>query len=223
MTSSQFAQSSSGYGRHRARVPGGALASLGILAAALSAAFVLAPGVLAAIWPGGGYAGQGALIAAVRTGFVEYWSSGDQNYPPELDRLVDYWLRYHVAKAVTAALLLTVLIMLCARLWGPLLRAGRLAPGREAALALSGALAAVLALCAAVLTVVNIQGAVAPFALRARTGSSERRIRGVLGLAGVVSAVLSLAVIVVAVANLGNAMHPAPALLAFFNGGAGGL
>lgn len=294
MTVSDFAQSFSGHGRHRARVPGHPLALPGVLAAALGAAFVLAPGVLAAIWPGGGYAGQGALITGSRSGFIKYWNSGDQNYPPELERLVDYWIRYHAAKAMIAALLLTVLIMLCARLWGPLLRAGRLAPGRVAALASSGALAAMLALVAAVLTVVNIQGAVAPFASllsmlplgthdtqlttaigqvkqdlaeypharggtppalqamisdfaiyhaaivvlaaivaviligmsvvswrrRARTSSSERRIRRTLGLAGASSALLSLAVIVIAVANLGNAMHPASALLAFFNGGA---
>ena len=34
---------------------------------------------------------------------------------------------------------------------------------------------------------------------------------------------LSLTVIVVVVANLSNAIHPAPGLLAFFAGGAGGL
>jgi hypothetical protein len=297
MTVSHFAQPFSGPGRHRMNVPGQPLALLGVLAAALSAAFVLAPGVLAAIWPGGGYAGQGALITGIRSGFIDYWSSGDHDYPPELERLVDYWLRYHVAKAVIAALLLTVLIMLCARLWAPLLRADRIAPGRAAALALSGALAAMLALAATVLTVANIQGALAPFSSlismlplgtrdtqltttigqvkqdlavypnvrggtppalhamisdfaiyhaaivvlaaavaviliglsvvswrrRARTSSSERRIRRTLGLAGVASALVSFAVIVIAMANLGNAMHPAQALLAFFTGGAGGL
>jgi hypothetical protein len=297
MTVSHFAPSFGGHGRHRARVPGRALALLGVLAAALSAAFVLAPGALAAIWPGGGYAGQGALIAGARTGFTEYWNSGRPDYPPELERLVGYWFRYHVAKAMIAALLLTVLIMLCARLWGPLLRAGRLAPGRVAALVSSGTLAAMLALVAVVLTVVNIQGAAEPFASllsllplgthdpqfataigqvkhhlagypnagggtppalhamisdfalyhaavvvlaaivaviatgmsvvswrrRARTGSSERRIRRTLGLAGVASALLALAVLVVAAANLGTAMNPAPALLAFFDGGAGGM
>jgi hypothetical protein len=216
MTVSPFAQSFSGHGRHRARVPGRALAVLGILAAALSAAFVLAPGALAAIWPGGGYAGQGALIAGTRTGFVRYWNSGQQDYPPELERLVDYWFRYHLAKAMIAALLLTVLIMLSARLWRPLLRAGRLAPGRGAALASSGALAAIVAVILTEISVVS-------WRRRARTGSSERRIRRTLGLAAAVSALLALAVIVVAVANLGTAMNPAPALLAFFNGGAGGM
>jgi hypothetical protein len=270
---------------------------LGVLAAALSAAFVLAPAVLAASAPGGGYASQGAIITALRTAFVEYWGSGNRNYPPGLERLVDYWIRYHVAKAVIAALLLTVLVVLGARLWRALPGAGRLAAWRGAALASSGALVTVLAVFSVVLVAVNIQGAVAPFTSlismlplgapgtqlaravgqvkqglagypgtggqappaleamisdfalyhaalavlaaivaviligmsvvswkrRARTGSSERRTRHALGLAGVFSALLALAVIVVIVANLGTAMNPAPALLAFFNSGAGGL
>jgi hypothetical protein len=297
MTASQFVQSSGGHRRPGTRVSGGALALPGVLAAALSAAFVLAPAVLAASTPGGGYAGQGAIITALRTAFVEYWGSGNRNYPPGLERLVDYWIRYHVAKAVIAALLLTVLVVLGVRLWRALPDAGRLAAWRGAALASSGALVTVLAVFSVVLVVANIQGAVAPFTSlismlplgapdtqlthavgqvrqglagypgtggqtppaleamisdfalyhatlavlaaivaviligmsvvswkrRARTGSSERRIRHALGLAGVFSALLALAVIVVIVANLGTAMNPAPALLAFFNSGAGGL
>jgi hypothetical protein len=297
MTVSQFAQSSGGHRRPRPRASSLALALLGVLAVALSAAFVLAPGVLAASTPGGGYAGQEALVTALRTAFVEYWGSGNRNYPPGLERLVDYWIRYHVAKAVIAALLLTVLVVLGVRLWRALLGADRLPPWRGAALASSGVLVTVLAVFSVVLVVANIQGAVAPFASlismlplgtpstqfthtvgqvkqdlagypnaggrtppaleamisdfalyhatlvvlaaivaviligmsvvswkrRARTGSSERRIRRTLGLAGVLSALLALAVIVVIVANLGTAMNPAPALLAFFNGGTGGL
>jgi hypothetical protein len=296
MTASQFAQYSGGHRRSRTHISGGALALLGVLAVALGAAFVFAPSVLAASSPGGGYAGQRAVVAALSTAFVGYWSSGDRDYPAGLARVVDYWVRYHVAKAVIAALLLTVLVVLGVRLWRALLRAGRLAPWRGAVLALSGALVTMLAVFSVVLVMANIQGAVAPFASlismlplgstskqfthtvgqvrqglaeypaggrtppalqamisdfaryhatlvvlaaivavilvgmsvvawrrRARTGSSERRIRRTLGLAGVLSALLSLAVIVVAVANLGTATHPAPALLAFFNGGAGGL
>jgi hypothetical protein len=269
---------------------------LGVLVVALSAAFVFAPSVLAASAPGGGYAGQGALVAALSTAFVGYWSSGDRDYPLGLERVIDYWVRYHVAKAVIAALLLTVLVVLGVRLWRALLRAGRLAPGQGAVLASSGALVTMLAVFSVVLVMANIQGAVAPFASlismlplgspnkqftatvgqvkqrlaeypaggrtppalqamigdfaryhatlvvlaaivavilvgmsvvawkrRARTESSERRIRRTLGLAGVLSALLSLAMIVVVVADLGTALHPAPALLAFFNGGAGGV
>ncbi len=164
MTASQFAQSAGWRGRPRRGVSGRALASLSALAVALGAAFVLAPGVLAASAPGGGYAGQEALITALRTAFVEYWGSGSRGYPPEMDRLVDYWTRYHVAKAVIAALLLTVLVILGIRLWGALLRAGRLTARRGAALALSGTLVTVLALFSAVVVMANIQGAVAPFA-----------------------------------------------------------
>jgi hypothetical protein len=267
------------------------------LAVALGAAFVLAPAVLAASAPGGGYAGQPALITAVRTTFIEYWVSGRRAYPPDLARLLDYWTRYHIAKAVIAALLLTVLVILGTRLWRALLSAARLTPVRGTALALSGALTALLAVGSAVLVVANIQGAVTPlssllsmlplgshdpqlshtvgqvrqgltaypgtggrtapalqvmvsdFGLyhavvvalgaavtvtaivmsvmswrrRARTQSSDRRTRRVLALAGVSSALLALVVLVVAMANLGTAMHPAPALLAFFNAGPGGL
>ena len=297
MTASQFEQSPGGHRRPRPRASGRALALLGVLAVALSAAFVLAPAVLAATAPGGGYAGQGAIITALRTAFVGYWASGNRNYPTGLERLVDYWTGNHVAKAVIAALLLTVLVVLGVRLGRALLGAGRLAAWRGAALASSGALVTVLAVLSVVLVVVNIQGAVAPFASlismlplgapdarftravgqvkqglpgypgaggrtppaleatisdfalyhatlavlavivaviltgvsvvswkrRARTGSSERRVRHALGLAGAFSALLAVAVIVVIAANLGTAMNPAPALLAFFNGGAGGL
>jgi hypothetical protein len=263
---------------------------------ALGAAFVLAPAVLASSAPGGGYAGQPALITAVRTTFIEYWNSGRRAYPPDLARLLDYWTRYHIAKAAIAALLLAVLVILAARLWRALLSAARLTPVRGAALALSGALAALLAVGSMVLVVVNIQGAVTPlssalsmlplgspdtqlshavgqvkqglaaypgtgrtapalqvmvsdFGLyhavvvglaaavtviaivmsavswrrRARTHSSERRTRRVLELAGVSSALLALVILVIAMANLGTALHPAPALLAFFNAGPGGL
>ncbi len=295
MTTSPFAQSHRWPRRPRTSDPGPALALLGALAVALGAAFVRAPAVLAASAPGGGYAGQPALITALRTAFVEYWGSGTRAYPPDLERLADYWTRYHVAKAVIAALLLTVLVILGARLWGTLLRAGRLTPVRGAALTLSGALVTVLAVGSAAVVVANIQGAVAPFASLismlplgshneqfihtlgqvkqglagypgtggrtppaleamisdfalyhavvaalaaavavilivmsvaswrrcARTRSSDRRTRYVLGLAGVSAAVLALAVVAVAVANLGTALHPAPALLAFFNAGPG--
>ena len=164
MTASQFAQSAGWPRRPQAGASGRALALLGALAVALGAAFVLAPGVLAASAPGGGYAGQPALIRALHTAFTRYWSSGDRAFPPDLERLVDYWTRYHVAKAVIAALLLTVLVILGRRLWAALLGAARLTPGRGAVLASSLALVAVLAVGSVMLVVANIQGAVAPFA-----------------------------------------------------------
>ena len=43
------------------------------------------------------------LDKTVRAAFVEYWSSGVQAFSPSLESAVDYWLRYHVAKAVIAA------------------------------------------------------------------------------------------------------------------------
>lgn len=268
-----------------------------VLAAALGAAFVAAPGVLAGRTPGGGYFDEEALITGMRTSFAGYWSSGDRGYPAGLERIVDYWIDYHVVKTVTAALLLAVLILLGVRLLRPLLAPGRLAPGRRAVLASSAALAAAAAVISAVLVMANIQDVVAPFASlisllpaatpgtrfadtvgqvrqglaayprtagrtppalqamvsdfalyhatlvallavlavvliimstmswkrRARTALSERRIRRTLAVAGIFLALLLLPVILVALANLTTAMHPAPALLDFFNSGAGGL
>jgi hypothetical protein len=266
---------------------------LGTLAVALGAAFVLAPRTLAASTPGGGFADQRALIDTLRTAFVDYWRSGGRGYPPGLEKVVEYWFRYHVAKAVIAALLLIVLVALGVLLWKAFLRVGGLGRRRRTVLASAGALVTALALFSVAIVMANIQGAVAPFAsllsmlpvgapnaqltdtvdqvrqrlaeypsaggktppalevmIRdfaryhatmvvlaaivalvlagvstaswrrcAKTGSSDRRTRYVLGSFGVLSALLSLAVIVIAAANMSTATDPAPALLAFFNGG----
>ena len=147
-----------------ADVPGRALAVLGALAVAFGIAFVFAPAALAASAPGGGYSGQAALIDAVRTGFIDYWNSGNRAFPPDLARVVDYWFRYHVAKAVISALLFAVLAALGVLLWRAYLRAGGLGAGKKAALASAWAIVTALAVVAAAAVVANIQGAVAPFA-----------------------------------------------------------
>ncbi|MFG2039624.1 hypothetical protein [Dactylosporangium sp. NPDC048998] len=276
-----------------AGVSGRALATLVALAAVLVAAFVVAPPTLAANRSGGGFADMRHLTEALREAFVEYWRSGDRGFSPGLERVVDHWLRYHVAKAVIAAILLVVLIALGVLLWKAFLRAGGLGAGRRAALASAGVLVTLLALLSLTTVMANVQGAVAPFAsllpmltdgatderladtlaqVRQRladsqhaggqtppalqvmisdfaryhvamavvaaivavvligmsvvlwkrfasTESSDRRTRRVLGAFGVLSVSLSLLVIVVAVANTTSAADPAPALLAFFDGG----
>ena len=53
----------------------------------------------------------------------------------------------------------------------------------------------------------------------ARVGSADGRTRRVFGWFGVFSALSSLIVAVLSVANTGTATDPAPALLAFLNGG----
>lgn len=184
MTTSQFTQSFGGHRRSRRPLSGRALALLVVLAAALGAAFVVAPGVLAGRTPGGGYADEKALIRGTRTSFVQYWSSGDRAYPAGLARLADYWIDYHVVKAVSAALLLAVLILLTFRLLRPLLTPGHLAAGRGAVLASSAALAATAAVAAAVLIMVNIQDVVAPLGSLISllpVGSANRQFAGTVG------------------------------------------
>ncbi|MFC7450960.1 hypothetical protein [Rhodococcus daqingensis] len=144
-------------------VSGRAFAALVAIAAALAAAFVFAPRMLAGSRPGGGFFDQTSLVEAVRVAFVEYWSSGDEDLSAGLATVVDYWFRYHVAKAVIAAMLLIVLVALGVLLWKAFLRAGGLEAGKRAALASAGVLVSMLALFSLVLVMANVQGAVAPF------------------------------------------------------------
>jgi hypothetical protein len=134
------------------------VAVLGVLAGALIAAFVLAPPVLAARGPVR-FAGERDLAAALQEAFVAHWRSGDRAPVGELAAIVDYWFRYHLVKAVIAALLLGVLGVLAVQLWRAFLRTGR-----PAAVAAGGVLVTTLAFSARVVVMANIQGAVAPFA-----------------------------------------------------------
>jgi hypothetical protein len=257
----------------------------------LGAAFVYAPLVLAESTPGGGFSDQRSIIAYLRDAFVGYWGGGSRNFAPQMRRIVDYWFRYHVAKAAIAAMLLGVLTILAVLLWRAYLRADLNALGRST-VACAWGLAATLALFSVVLLAANIQGAVAPFASlqsmlpaakpdkqftatldqvrlglthfsiadgrtspalqgmvddfalyhaalvavavivaialigmsvlawrrSARAGGDRRARRALAGL-GVASIAVSLAVFVVGAANLSTVAHPAPALLALFQGG----
>ena len=139
------------------------LALLAALAAALVPALLLAPHALAANGSQGGYANQRTLVSAVGDGFVEYWHSGDRRLSPHLRELVDYWFRFHVAKAAIAALLLLVLCALGVLLWQAYARAGGLGTARRAALASAGTCATALALLSLLVVMANVQGAAAPF------------------------------------------------------------
>jgi hypothetical protein len=276
-----------------AGVPGRVLATLVALVAALVTAFVVAPATLAAGGSGDGFVDERHLTQALREAFVGYWRSGARNFSPDLESTVDYWFRYHVAKAVIAATLLILLVALGVLLWKAFLRAGGLRAGKRAALASAGVVVTTFALFSLVTVMANVQGAVAPFASLlpmltggatdgeladtldqvrqrladsrsagdpappaievmindftryhvamavlaaivavvligmsvvlwtrfARTGPSEGRTRRVLGSFGALSALVSLVAIFVAVANATTAADPAPALLAFFEGG----
>lgn len=139
---------------------GRALGMLVALAAALVAAFVVAPGTLAE----GGFADERDLAGAFREAFVGYWSSGDRDFAPGMARIVDYWFRYHVAKGAIATALLIVLVALGVLLWRAFLRADGPGAGHRAALASGGVLATMLALFSLAAVMANVQGAVAPFA-----------------------------------------------------------
>ncbi|MFD8098553.1 hypothetical protein ACFV24_03380 [Nocardia fluminea] len=133
------------------------------VAGVLIAAFVVLPRLLANR-TGVSFGGESDLRRAFRTAFVEYWQTGSREFTADLETVVDYWYRYHLAKAVIAAMLLAVLVALTVRLWRTFLAAGPAGRGRRMMLAASGSVAAVLALCSLVLVLANVQGAVTPFA-----------------------------------------------------------
>lgn len=277
---------------HAAGVPVRAATVLTALAAALTSAFVLAPGPLAGSMSGGGYGSRRDLDDSLSASFTDYWESGERGFTPGLRGLVDYWSRYHLVKAVTAALLLAALLALGALLWKAFLRAGERTAGTRAALASAAAVVTALALFSLAMVMANIQGAVAPFSslmsmlpvhrphgelagvldqIRqrlaaypdggqsppplkvmvsdfgryhavlavaaavvaaalvavsavswrgfARTAAYERRTRRVFRSSGLLAALSAAAVAVIAVANTATTADPAPALLAFFEGG----
>ena len=145
-------------------VPVRALATLFALLAGLIAAFVVAPPRLAAGRSTADLADPARLVARFRTAQVGYWASGAREYPAGLQRVVDYWLRFHLVKGGIAALLLIVLVALAVLLWRTHLRADRLRTGSRAALVSAGTAVPLLALLALAAVLANIQGAVAPYA-----------------------------------------------------------
>ncbi|MBJ7291400.1 hypothetical protein, partial [Williamsia sp.] len=135
-----------------------ALAGLALL---LGAAFVVAPVWLAGGGHGGGFFGSAALSRSVGDEFVAFWHTSDQSLPAGMDDLVQYWMRYHVAKAALAGLLLIALAVLAARLWRP--SVDSTIPARRRRMAgVAGATATAGGFGAALLLMANVQGAVAP-------------------------------------------------------------
>lgn len=143
---------------------GRVVAALIVLAPALVAAFFVAPSVLAGSGPGAGFADQRHLVEALRLAFVEYWRSGGPDLSPDLASVVDYWFRYHVVKAVLAAILLIVLVALSRILWNAFLRVGGRGVTGQVGLASGGVLVTMLALFSLAAVMANAQGAVAPLA-----------------------------------------------------------
>ncbi|MFJ4655887.1 hypothetical protein ACIP5Y_31835 [Nocardia sp. NPDC088792] len=143
-------------------LPARTLGLLTALAVMLGIAVFLAPPLLASIGSTG-YASESALRDAFTKAFVDYWAAGQRDYTPALDQTVDYWMRFHLAKAVIAVVLFAVLVTLCILLWKAFLRSGNLSAARRSTLASTGAVTTLLALFSLLLVIANIQGTFAPF------------------------------------------------------------
>jgi len=152
---------------------------LALLAAALIAAFVLAPATLASNRSSTDLTDQGHLIGAFRSAFVGYWASGHRAFDPSMQRVVDYWFRYHVAKAALAAALVVVLALLGVLIWQAFVRTGGL---RAAALAAGGVAVTGLGVISLAAVLANIHGMAAPFGslLPMLFGSSDAALTATL-------------------------------------------
>lgn len=123
-------------------------------------AFVLGPPRLA----GDRALGEpGGMEAAFRPALVDYWRSRDLSRPPAVQRLVDYWFRWHLIKIGISALMLIVLIALTVMLWRAFLRTDQRGAGRTAALVSAGVALPMAAVFALVVLGANITTTAVPF------------------------------------------------------------
>lgn len=137
-----------------------AVAALIVLVPALVIAFVLGPPRLS----GDRALGEpGGMEAAFRPALVGYWRSRDLSRPPAVQRLVDYWFRWHLIKIGISALMLIVLVALTVMLWRAFLRTDRRGAGRTAVLVSAGVALATATLFALLVLAVNINTTAVPF------------------------------------------------------------
>ena len=134
------------------------------LGAALTFALLKAPFLVAEQAVGSKFRDRPGLVSSLRKSFKMYWASGETAFPHELATVVRFWLIYHTTKAVVAGLLLVVLTVLTVALFKSLINARDTAFLRRLVLATSGVVAAAMALLSLLVTMANIQGAIAPFA-----------------------------------------------------------
>jgi hypothetical protein len=138
---------------------------LSAVAAALVAAFVLAPA---------GLLGREAdLSGAVRRALVEFRQSGGPQLPTRLKDLVDYWFEWHAIKVVITSFMLVTFGLLAAALW----RRYRHGAAGNAVAAVG---ASVLTGLAATLLILNIQATAVPLValLPLASGDTSERLLG---------------------------------------------
>lgn len=158
-------------------------AVLVVAAAVLAVAFVVAPRILAGVGPGADFAGRRDLRDALRESFTAYRSSGDRDVSPGLERVVDFWFGYHLAKGAIAALLLGVLVALGIVVWKAFVQADGLGTGRRAALASAGVVVSGLAVFSLAAVMANVQGMIAPSSSllpMLMSGEADPRLTGTL-------------------------------------------
>ncbi|MGV9672760.1 hypothetical protein ACWDPV_19560 [Gordonia sp. NPDC003504] len=105
----------------------------------------------------GGDLAPARAAASTSAAVAEYWQSGRSAPTPELAHLVAQWQHFHAAKAVLAAVLLALTLMLSVRLYR---RSRSQRPSRWSAIGSGGA--ALAASLTTVVLIANLQGTLAP-------------------------------------------------------------
>lgn len=131
-----------------------------VVAVALVLALFLAPFPAAAAWSDGGHRTRAALVHSLSTEFVDFWAAGQSGVRAELASSVDFWWRFHVVKAVLAAVLVVALVRLGSHAWNAYTSAATAAHRTVAGLL--AAVTGLVAVVAIVILVANIQGVIAP-------------------------------------------------------------
>lgn len=141
-----------------------AAALLAALAAGLVVAFVRAPFVVARIATGADFDDRQGLVEHLRVAFRGFWASGQGVLPSDLSHAVQFWAVYHSTKALAAGFLVVVFGILTVGLGRAFTSPTVRRFGQRVALASSGLIAAAGVFVSLLLTMANIQGAMAPFA-----------------------------------------------------------
>jgi hypothetical protein len=175
-------------------------------AALLSVALFLLPFRLAALGPGSGFASQRALGGAVASGLVRFWSTGAIAPLASVLGLAPVARPGGALGSTTAEVRRT-------------LTAGADTPALDTLLSGFTTYHVAMSWLGAAVTLALLAAAVVIARRRAAVPRAERARRSLVLLTVVATVALAGFFGVVTAANISTAAHPAPALLAFFEGG----
>jgi hypothetical protein len=135
-------------------------ALLAAIVAALSAALLFGPSLIARLLAGASGLTTGTLAHRVGGAFTEWWSVGTTSLTESMTVVVQFWATFHVVKALIAAALIAALVITIRQLL--VAHAHEESSARRAGIAAVGIAASLAAPALLLVLLANIQGAIAP-------------------------------------------------------------